>query len=45
MSQPMIPVTEVPLVFDCEGSALIGMAHVPETVRARGVVFVVAGGS
>lgn len=36
---------EIPLVFSCEGSELIGVVHLPEQVRARGVLFVVAGGS
>lgn len=38
-------VQEIPLVFQCEGSDLIGVVHLPEQVRARGVLFVVAGGS
>lgn len=36
---------EIPMVFRCEGSDLIGVVHVPEQVRSRGVLFVVAGGS
>lgn len=35
---------EIPLVFDCQGSRLIGMAHVPDTIRTRGMLSVVAGG-
>ena len=39
----MMKVREIPLVFDCEGSDLVGMAHVPEAVRSRGLVFILAG--
>lgn len=35
---------EIPLVFDCAGSQLIGMVHVPEVVRSRGMLSIVAGG-
>lgn len=35
---------EVPIRFDCEGSELLGVVHVPTAVRARGLVLVVAGG-
>lgn len=35
---------EIPLIFDCDGSQLIGMTHVPDTVRTRGLLIVVAGG-
>lgn len=37
-------VREIPLVFTCEGSELIGMVHLPETLRTRGMLSVVAGG-
>jgi uncharacterized protein len=37
-------VREIPLCFDCEGSTLVGIVHVPDTVRARGVLALVAGG-
>ncbi|MBT0960588.1 hydrolase 1, exosortase A system-associated [Denitromonas iodatirespirans] len=37
-------VNEIPSVFDCEGDALISVAHVPDTVKARGVLAIVAGG-
>lgn len=37
-------VREIPIVFDCEGSQLIGMVHLPETIRSRGLLSVVAGG-
>lgn len=35
---------EIPIVFDCQGAALIGMVHRPETVCTRGLLAVVAGG-
>jgi exosortase A-associated hydrolase 1 len=35
---------EVPVTFDCAGDELVGMVHVPEQVRARGLLFIVAGG-
>jgi uncharacterized protein len=35
---------EVPITFDCEGSELLGVVHIPSEVRARGVILVVAGG-
>jgi exosortase A-associated hydrolase 1 len=35
---------ELPVVFECEGSRLVGMVHVPEQPRARGLLCVVAGG-
>lgn len=35
---------EIPVVFDCEGSELIGMIHVPEEIRTRGMIAIVAGG-
>lgn len=35
---------ESPIVFDCEGSALVGIVSVPEKPPRRGVVFVVADG-
>lgn len=37
-------VQEIPLAFDCEGSQLIGMVHLPETILSRGLITVVAGG-
>ena len=37
-------VQETPIVFECEGSELIGMMHVPETIQTRGVIAIVAGG-
>ena len=40
----MTDVSEVPVVFDCEGSSLVGMVHLPTHVRSRGVLSVVAGG-
>lgn len=36
--------TEVPVVFDCQGSRLVGVVHVPAQPRARGLLCVVAGG-
>lgn len=39
------PVQEIPVVFDCEGSQLIGMVHRPASPRTRrGMLLVVAGG-
>lgn len=35
---------EIPIVFDCEGSQLVGMVHAPQSVRTRGLLAVVAGG-
>lgn len=37
-------VQEIPVVFDCAGSELIGVAHVPAVVTGRGLIFMVAGG-
>lgn len=37
-------VDEIPLVFECEGSRLVGVVHRPAEVRTRGLVTVVAGG-
>jgi exosortase A-associated hydrolase 1 len=37
-------VTEKPIVFDCEGDDLVGMLHLPERLRSRGLILVVAGG-
>lgn len=37
-------VREIPIVFDCEGNELIGMMHVPDEIKTRGVVAIVAGG-
>lgn len=39
-----MPATEVPVVFDCQGSRLVGMVHVPAQPRMRGLLNVVAGG-
>lgn len=41
-----IPVTvqEIPVTFRCEGHTLVGMVHVPDQIRARGMLSVVAGG-
>jgi len=35
---------EVPIVFDCEGSDLVGIVHKPETPMSVGIVAVIAGG-
>jgi uncharacterized protein len=35
---------EVPIVFDCQGSELIGVLHMPSVIRSRGMISVVAGG-
>jgi len=35
---------ELPIVFDCEGSELVGMIHLPESPCARGMLSIVAGG-
>ncbi|MCB1996416.1 MAG: hydrolase 1, exosortase A system-associated [Burkholderiaceae bacterium] len=37
-------VTEIPVVFDCEGSRLLGVVHLPDQPRPRGLLGVVAGG-
>lgn len=37
-------VAEIPLVFDCQGAALVGIVHLPEEPTGRGVLAVVAGG-
>ena len=37
-------VQERPVVFDCEGSELIGVIHIPRAPRAVGLVTVAAGG-
>ncbi|MBU6257228.1 MAG: hydrolase 1, exosortase A system-associated [Burkholderiales bacterium] len=37
-------VTELPIVFECEGSELVGIVHRPEPVAARGLLLIVAGG-
>lgn len=37
-------VEEIPLSFDCEGSTLIGVLHLPEVAQHVGVLTVVAGG-
>jgi exosortase A-associated hydrolase 1 len=39
-----VKVDEVAVVFDCEGSDLVGVVHRPAEVRTRGLVSVVAGG-
>lgn len=36
--------TETPVVFECEGSRLLGMVHQPTHPRERGLLIVVAGG-
>lgn len=35
---------EIPVVFDCQGAELIGMIHAPESIQARGLLAIVAGG-
>lgn len=35
---------EVPVVFDCEGSKLVGVIHVPENPSPIGVITLIAGG-
>jgi exosortase A-associated hydrolase 1 len=35
---------EIPVVFECEGSELLGMVHWPDVPQARGMLSVVAGG-
>jgi len=37
-------VNEVPITFECQGDALIGVLHVPESPARRGVLAIVAGG-
>lgn len=37
-------VEEIPLVFECQGDALVGIVHRPEQSLRRGVLAVVAGG-
>ena len=37
-------VEEIPLVFECQGAALIGIVHRPTTPATRGILSVVAGG-
>jgi len=37
-------VTELPIVFDCEGVSLIGIIHIPERPLATGILTVAAGG-
>lgn len=37
-------IREVPIVFDCEGDELVGVLHIPEQIRARGLLSIVAGG-
>ncbi|MES2715280.1 MAG: hydrolase 1, exosortase A system-associated [Pseudomonadota bacterium] len=37
-------VREIPVVFDCEGSELVGMVHLPARVSGRGMLSIVAGG-
>lgn len=32
------------MVFDCDGSELVGVIHLPEQVRSRGMLSIVAGG-
>ncbi len=38
------PVQELPLVFECQGSELIAMLHLPARPQARGMLSIVAGG-
>ena len=35
---------EIPIVFECQGSELIGMLHQPDAPQARGMLSIVAGG-
>lgn len=35
---------EEPVAFECQGSELIGMLHIPPEIRTRGLITVVAGG-
>lgn len=35
---------EIPIVFECEGSELVGMVHLPARPQARGMLSIVAGG-
>jgi exosortase A-associated hydrolase 1 len=35
---------EIPLAFECQGQPLIGIVHLPEQPRSRGVLAIVAGG-
>jgi len=44
MSTPGGTARELPVVFECEGSRLVGMVHVPARPQARGLLCVVAGG-
>ena len=37
-------VQEIPVAFTCQGDALIGIVHVPDAPRTRGVLAIVAGG-
>lgn len=37
-------VSELPVVFDCEGCELVGMVHRPERALSRGMLSIVAGG-
>ena len=37
-------VQEIPVAFNCQGDTLIGIVHVPEAPRPRGVLAIVAGG-
>jgi len=39
-----VRVQELPVTFECEGSTLVGMVHLPNQVRTRGLLVVVAGG-
>lgn len=38
------PCREIPVVFDCQGQDLVGIAHVPPTPGDTGIVCVIAGG-
>jgi len=37
-------VTELPVVFDCEGVSLVGIIHIPEQPHATGILTIAAGG-
>ena len=39
-----VSVQELPITFDCEGSQLVGMVHLPAEIRGRGLLCLVAGG-
>ena len=37
-------IEEIPVAFECQGQPLVGMVHLPERARRRGVLAIVAGG-